>query len=104
MFLLPEARGHGLAEPLIRQCLQSAKKFGFRTCSLETLKTVVAAQGLYEKLGFTRTVLQGAPGHSACDRFYSLALAVSRTVHRETGTRLCAAQTATTSFETELGA
>ncbi len=75
MYLMPEARGLGLGEALIRQCLQGAKELGFHTCYLETLNTMVAAQGLYEKLGFTRTVLQGATGHSGCDRFYSLALA-----------------------------
>lgn len=71
MYFLPEARGHGQGEALVRRCLQAASALGFRRVYLETLATMTAAIRLYEKLGFTRipTAL-GATGHFGCDRFY----------------------------------
>lgn len=75
MYLLPRARGAGLGERLLRQCLVAARGFGYSTCYLETLTTMHAAMRLYERLGFERL---GGPlgrtGHTGCDRFYALDL------------------------------
>ncbi len=75
MYFLSEARGKGLAEPLLRECLRAAKAFGFTSCYLETLEGMQAAQKLYRRLGFTPSPLMGATGHSGCNRFYTLPLA-----------------------------
>jgi putative acetyltransferase len=75
MYFLPAARGQGIAEPLLRQCLRSASGFGFRQCYLETLTGMNAAQKLYRRVGFEPTTVMGATGHSGCNRFYVLALA-----------------------------
>jgi len=74
MYFVSEARGQGIAEPLLRHCLATAKAFGFRQCYLETLTGMKAAQRLYERVGFTRATVTGATGHGGCDRFYILDL------------------------------
>lgn len=75
MYFLPEARGLGMGEALLRHCLATARGLGYRTCYLETLGGMDAAVALYEKLGFARlTQPMGATGHFACDRYYALEL------------------------------
>lgn len=72
MYFLKEARGKGIAEPLIRHLLTEAKSLGYRTCYLETLTGMDAAQALYRKVGFqTLCAPMGATGHHGCDRWYS---------------------------------
>ncbi|MBS2032853.1 MAG: GNAT family N-acetyltransferase [Deltaproteobacteria bacterium] len=70
MYFLPEARGHGVGEQLLRKCLDVARGLGFTRCYLETLERMTAARKLYERLGFTPTCSMGATGHTSCDRFY----------------------------------
>jgi putative acetyltransferase len=70
MYFLPETRGHGVGERLLRHCLDTARALGFRRCYLETLTGMDAAQRLYEKVGFQKTCAMGATGHHGCDRFY----------------------------------
>lgn len=71
MYLLPEARGCGLGEALLRKCLAEAKKSGFKQCYLETTSRMIQAQGLYQKLGFAPlSGPKGKTGHFACDRWY----------------------------------
>jgi putative acetyltransferase len=75
MYFLPEARGRGLGEQLLRRCLDAARELGFKTCYLETLTGMDAAQKLYMKLGFRQICGPlGATGHFSCDRFFSLEL------------------------------
>jgi putative acetyltransferase len=75
MYFLKEARGHGLGERLLRQCLDFARKAGYRLCYLETLTGMDRAQKLYERLGFSRLPKSmGNTGHFGCNRFYSLDL------------------------------
>jgi putative acetyltransferase len=74
MYFLPEARGHGMGEAIVRRCLDDARRFGFSKCYLETLERMTAARALYERLGFTPACPMGATGHGGCDRFYALAL------------------------------
>jgi putative acetyltransferase len=75
MYFLPEVRGLGLGEALLRRCLATARGFGYRTCYLETLGGMDAAVALYGKLGFERLAEpMGATGHFGCNRYYALAL------------------------------
>lgn len=76
MYFLPEVRGLGLGQALLRQCLTTARSFGYRTCYLETLEGMDAAVALYDKLGFERLAQpMGATGHFGCNRYYALDLA-----------------------------
>lgn len=74
MYFLPEARGHGLGEQIVRRALEDARRFGFKRCYLETLERMTAARKLYEKLGFQPTCPMGATGHGGCDTHYILDL------------------------------
>lgn len=53
MYLLPEARGTGLANELILTALNHAKKY-YKRCYLETLPNMIAAQRFYKKHGFVK--------------------------------------------------
>lgn len=76
MYFLKEARGKGAAEPLIRHLLARATALGYRTCYLETLTGMDAAQALYRKVGFQALCApMGATGHHGCDRWFSKDLA-----------------------------
>ena len=68
LFLLPETRGLGLGKALAIQCLEFAKKQGYKQCYLDTLKTMRTARSLYEKLGFTYLDKpMGGSIHNGCD-------------------------------------
>ena len=53
MYLLPEARGTGLAQELMETALGWAAE-RYERCFLETLDSMTAAQRFYEKNGFVR--------------------------------------------------
>ncbi|WP_257458374.1 GNAT family N-acetyltransferase [Archangium lipolyticum] len=75
MYFLPELRGRGVGERLVRHCLAFAREAGYRTCYLETLSGMKQAQKLYSRLGFQQLPRPlGATGHFSCDRFYALDL------------------------------
>lgn len=75
MYFLSEARGLGWGARLFDALLLEAARQGFKTCYLETLKNMTAAQRLYESRGFRRlSATQGHTGHSGCDRWYEKAL------------------------------
>ncbi|WNG50610.1 GNAT family N-acetyltransferase [Archangium minus] len=75
MYFLPEARGRGVGERLLRQSLEFAREAGYRTCYLETLSGMEQAQKLYRRLGFQQLCApMGATGHFSCDRWYALDL------------------------------
>lgn len=75
MYFLPELRGRGAGDALIRICLDSARKLDYRRCYLETLTGMDAAQRLYERHGFARIpAALGSTGHFGCNRFYLLDL------------------------------
>lgn len=75
MYFLPQLRGQGAGDAMLRQCLASARGFGYRLCYLETLNRMLAAQKLYERFGFQRIAhARGNTGHFSCDKFYELAL------------------------------
>lgn len=68
LFLLPDWRGQGIGRALTVQCLNYARRQGYRTCYLDTLSTMSAAIGLYQSLGFERLnhPLAGTL-HNGCD-------------------------------------
>jgi putative acetyltransferase len=75
MYLLPEARGHGLGAALLERCLEAARRLGYRACYLETLDTMQPAQRLYRRFGFHPLPGPiGATGHFGCNRFFLLEL------------------------------
>ena len=70
MFALPEARGTGAANELMRRCLEFAKT-RYSRCYLETLANMERAQRFYEKHGFRRLDAPlVATAHFACDVWY----------------------------------
>ncbi len=72
MYFLPEARGRGMGETLLRHCLATATSLGYRTCYLETLTGMDQAMKLYGKLGFQPLCAPlGRTGHGSCDRWYA---------------------------------
>jgi putative acetyltransferase len=72
MYFLPEARGKGLGEALLRHCLAVAATLGYRTCYLETLTGMDQALKLYGKLGFRPLCAPlGRTGHGGCDRWFT---------------------------------
>jgi len=67
MYFLPETRGLGLGEKMIRTCLQFAKESGYEKCYLETMPNMKAAQKLYKKSGFEYLCEPlGNKGHTSC--------------------------------------
>jgi len=52
--VLPGARGAGVAEALVRWCLDTARADGARRVLLSTQVQMNAAQRLYARLGFVR--------------------------------------------------
>ena len=79
MYFLPELRGSGRGEVLLRRLLTLARGHQYRTCYLETLTGMAKAQRLYERMGFQP--LQGpmgATGHFGCNSWYALDLHTGR--------------------------
>ena len=76
MYFLDVARGRGLGERLLRQCLGDAARLGYTYCYLESVAAMRAAARLYRKVGFAALAApMGDTGHGKCDRFYGAALA-----------------------------
>lgn len=70
MYLLPQARGKGLAQKVIHQCLQKARALGFEKVYLETLPELEQALRVYEKIGFQYlNGPLGESGHFACSKW-----------------------------------
>jgi len=71
MYLVLNARGHGLGRRLMEHCLTAARLAGYDRCYLETLEHMVDARRLYEINGFASL---GAPmgntGHCGCNGWY----------------------------------
>ncbi len=71
MYFLPEVRGLGAGECMIRLCLERARALGYHTCYLETLSGMRGAMRLYVKVGFTQlSGPMGATGHHGCDHWF----------------------------------
>jgi GNAT superfamily N-acetyltransferase len=72
MYLLKEARGHGVGKRLLEHALAEAKRLGFAVMELETVAPLKEAIALYERYGFTR--VDRPLEVSRCDRAYERAL------------------------------
>ena len=71
MYLHADARGLGLGYALLETVLSSAKKSSYKKCYLETLKSMVQANQLYQKSGFIPLDKPlGNTGHFGCDAWY----------------------------------
>jgi len=71
MYFLPELRGRGAGDALMRQCLQSARALSYARCYLETLTGMDAAQKLYARHDFKPLCGPlGKTGHFGCNRFF----------------------------------
>jgi len=76
MYFLPQTRGRGMGETLLRHCLVVAQDLGYRTCYLETLSGMDQAIRLYGKLGFKPLCSPlGRTGHGGCDHWFARELA-----------------------------
>ena len=51
----PEARGSGLAEAMVRWCVEETRRLALERIRIHTLTVMTAAQRFYERLGFVRT-------------------------------------------------
>lgn len=70
MYFLPEARGRGLGKQMIERCLAFAKNKNYKSCYIETLPSMKAAQKLYLKNGFQYINQRlGETGHHSCTVF-----------------------------------
>ena len=54
LFVAPPARGHGIGTALLEECKQLAIETGAKELILETMKSNVTAQRLYESQGWKR--------------------------------------------------
>ena len=68
MYILPQARGYGLARKIIDASLTFARQQGFSQCYLETTAGLQSAIKLYEQLGFRHLAQPlGNSGHHSCE-------------------------------------
>lgn len=67
MFVHKEARGKGIGQLLMDNCLIAAKEMGFKQCYLETFADMHKAIALYERNNFRYLdAPMGNTGHFAC--------------------------------------
>jgi len=67
MYFLPEARGKGYGEQMMKTCLKEAKRLGYKQVYIETMPYMEAAQKLYKKSGFFYIdAPMGNTGHYSC--------------------------------------
>jgi putative acetyltransferase len=67
MYFLKEVRGNGIGFQMIQKCIEKATEFGYEKCYLETLPEMLAAQKLYNKVGFEYLCEpMGNTGHTTC--------------------------------------
>jgi len=72
MYLLPEARGHGLGGRMLRRAIAFARGRGFRRVELETASELKEAIALYAGAGFQP--MRRAHLAARCDQAFALDL------------------------------
>ena len=79
LYVRPEARGRGVGRLLAERVIERARAAGYQRIVLDTLETMVAAQGLYTELGFrSRSVPPADPKPGVRYMELSLASTASR--------------------------
>ena len=67
MYSLPKIRGRGFGQKLLNRCLESAQKFRFERCYIETIESLKNAVILYKRNGFLPIGgPMGNTGHHNC--------------------------------------
>lgn len=70
MFLIKDARRHGIGQSLLDLCLADAARFGYKFVYLETLSQMTGAIALYRTNGFEIVPSPlGTTGHEGCNVF-----------------------------------
>jgi GNAT superfamily N-acetyltransferase len=72
----PSARGHGIGELLVKECIGFARAAGYRTLNLWTQANLHAARRIYQRVGFTLAAEEPARrfGHDLVSQTWTLPL------------------------------
>ncbi len=76
LYCRPSGRGHGLGTALTQHCIEAAKAHGYSQMLLDTNASLVAANRIYESLGFI-DIEQYYDNPLICSRYMALDLAPS---------------------------
>lgn len=52
LYVEPDARGLGIGERLVRECVEAARRMNYRSIELWTMSVLVSARRIYEAQGF----------------------------------------------------
>ena len=75
MYLLPEARGIGLGQRIIEDCIEFAKANGYSHIYIESMPELENALRVYAKFGFKYLDAPlGNTGHHGCEKWMLLSL------------------------------
>jgi putative acetyltransferase len=67
LYVLPEARGKGIATELMKRSISKARELGYKQIYLESMPELTTAVSLYENVGFKLIPERlGETGHFAC--------------------------------------
>lgn len=80
----PSARGSGLGKALVAECIEFARRAGYRTLTLWTQSVLTAARHIYAAAGFTLVKSEPAHsfGHDLVSETWELALRTERQLPR----------------------
>lgn len=70
LYLKPAARGLGIGQQLLSDCLKAASRAGYQFCYALTSDRFKGATDLYERNGFNKVPHEGWNKRSSCNRLY----------------------------------